>query len=212
MRQPVPVIFMIIIPWNEIMSTANLDKIRDCILADGVVAYPTDTLYGLGGNFFSLALIEKIDRLKNRRDLPYSVAVGNLLMLESLASEIPGIFYSRLLNLLPGKFTFLFRASPEIDGRLLKQSGKIGIRLPGLLPLLQLIEKIGLPLVSTSVNRSGQPALNDPAQISSEFPGIDLLIDGGILPLSNGSTVVDLGASPPCLIRVGDDAEKFRAL
>jgi len=203
---------MIIIPLNEIMTVTNLDKIRDCILADGVLAYPTDTLYGLGGNFFSLALIKKIDRLKNRGDLPYSVAVGTLAMLESLTANIPEIFHLRLRKLLPGKFTFLFAASPAIDTRLLKNSAKIGIRLPGLSPLLQLIEKIGLPLVSTSVNRSGQPPLNDPVQIASEFPEIDLLIDGGILPFSFGSTVVDLGASRPRLVRTGDDAEKLNDL
>lgn len=200
---------MIIIPWNEVMTAANLDEIRDCVLADGVLAYPTDTLYGLGGNFYSLNLMAKIDRLKNRYDMPYSVAVGNLLMLESLAVEIPAIFYSSLWDLLPGKFTFLFAASPAIDPRLLKNSDKIGIRLPGLAPLLQLLEKIGLPLVSTSVNRSGQPPLNDPALIAGAFPEIDLLIDGGVLPFSQGSTVVDLGAASPRLVRSGDDLEKF---
>jgi tRNA threonylcarbamoyl adenosine modification protein (Sua5/YciO/YrdC/YwlC family) len=203
---------MIIVPWSEIMTAANFKNICDCFHNDGVIAYPTDTLYGLGGNFFSLALIEKIDRLKSRRDLPYSAAVGSLAMLESLAANIPEIFHSRLHELLPGKFTFLFAASPAIDPRLLKNSAKIGIRLPGLPPLLHLIEKIGLPLVSTSANRSGQPPLNDPAQIACEFPDIDLLIDNGVLPLSNGSTVVDLGAAHPRLVRAGDDAERFSAL
>lgn len=200
---------MIIIPFSDIMAAGNFDKIRDCILADGVVAYPTDTLYGLGGNFFSLAVIEKIDRLKNRHDMPYSIVVGNLPMLESLTCEIPGSFYSRFFNLLPGKFTFLFAASPAIDPRLLKNSSKIGIRLPGLPPLLSLIEKIGLPLVSTSVNRSGQPPLNDPAQIAAEFPEIELLIDGGVLPPSPGSTLVDVTVLPLKIVRRGADWEKI---
>ena len=203
---------MIIIPFADSLAPGNFKNISACLHHDGVIAYPTDTLYGLGGNFFSLALIEKIDRLKSRRDLPYSVAVGTLAMLESLAVNIPQIFHLRLRELLPGKFTFLFAASPTIDPRLLKNSAKIGIRLPGLPPLLHLIEKIALPLVSTSANRSGQPPLNDPAQIASEFPGIDLLIDNGVLPLSNGSTVVDLGAAHPRLVRAGDDVERFSAL
>lgn len=203
---------MITIPFSDVLAAGYYRNIYDCLHHDGVIAYPTDTLYGLGGNFFSLGLIQKIDRLKNRRDLPYSVAVGTLAMLESLAVNIPEIFHLRLRELLPGRFTFLFAASPAIDPRLLKNSGKIGIRLPGLPPLLQLIEKIGLPLVSTSVNRSGQLPLNDPAQIASEFPDIDLLIDGGVLPLSKGSTVVDLGASRPRLVRAGDDADRFSEL
>lgn len=203
---------MITIPFSDILAAANLDKIRDCIRADGVIAYPTDTLYGLGGNFFSLALSQKIDRLKKRCDLPYSVAVGTLAMLESLAINIPEIFHLRLRELLPGRFTFLFAASPAIDTRLLKNSAKIGIRLPDLPLLLQLIEKIGLPLVSTSVNRSGQPPLNDPAQIASEFPEIDLLIDGGVLPASPGSTLIDVTVTPPKIVRHGSDWEKFSAV
>jgi L-threonylcarbamoyladenylate synthase len=203
---------MIRIPFSAALDAGNFKKIRDCLHDDGVIAYPTDTLYGLGGNFFSLAAGEKIDRLKNRRDLPYSAAVGTLTMLESLATDIPRIFRQKLCRLLPGKFTFLFTASPAIDPRFLKNSGTIGIRLPGLPPLLRLIEKNGLPLVSTSVNRSGQPPLNDPDRIAAEFPEIDLLVDGGVLPLSRGSTVVDLSASPPRLVRAGDDAERFAML
>ena len=203
---------MITIPFSDILAAGNFQKIRDCLLADGVIVYPTDTLYGLGGNFRSLSLLAKIDRLKDRCDQPYSVAVGSLAMLESLVACIPQIFHQRLRELLPGKFTFLFTASPAIDPRLLKGSSRIGIRLPGLPLLLQLIEKIGFPLVSTSANRSGQPPLNDPAQIASEFPEIDLLIDGGVLSLSRGSTVVDLCALPLGLVRAGDDAEKFSDL
>jgi L-threonylcarbamoyladenylate synthase len=200
---------MITIPFAGILLAGNFKKISDCLHNDGVIAYPTDTLYGLGGNFFSLALIKKIDSLKNRCDQPYSVAVGTPAMLESLATGIPEIFRQRLHKLLPGKFTFLFAASPAIDPRLLKNSITIGIRLPGLPPLLQLIEKIDLPLVSTSANRSGRPPLNDPAAIAAEFPGIDLLIDGGVLPRSPGSTLVDVTVTPPRIIRRGAEWEKI---
>ena len=107
---------MIIIPFAEIQAAANFKKIRDCLQDDGVIAYPTDTLYGLGGKFFSSKLVEKIDRMKQRGDLPYSAAVGSLAMLESLSPDIPRIFFrDRLQKLLPGKFTFLFRPHPSID-------------------------------------------------------------------------------------------------
>jgi L-threonylcarbamoyladenylate synthase len=203
---------MTIIPLSGILAAGNFKSIRDCFHHDGVIAYPTDTLYGLGGKFFSLALINKIDCLKNRPDQPYSVAVGSMAMLESMAADIPEIFHQRLHKLLPGKFTFLFAANPAIDPRLLKNSNKIGIRLPGLPSLLRLIEKLGMPLVSTSVNRSGQPPLNDPARIAAEFPGIDLLIDGGVLPPSPGSTLVDVAVSPPMIVRRGAEWEKLATL
>lgn len=202
---------MITIPLAAVNVADNFKKIRDCIRADGVVAYPTDTLYGLGGNFFSPAVGARIDAMKGRGAMPYSVAVGSLAMIESFAASIPSIFYERLRPLLPGRFTFLFTPSPSIDPRLLKNSGKIGIRLPALPPLLALIEKTAVPLISTSANRGGRPPLNDPELIAREFPDLDLLIDGGVLPASAGSTLVDLTVAPPRIVRRGDDVERVAA-
>jgi L-threonylcarbamoyladenylate synthase len=203
---------MIIIPFADILAPGNLKVIRACLHEDGVIAYPTDTLYGLGGNFFSAAAMARIDAMKKRSDLPYSLAVADLAMLESLAADIPAIFYDRLQKLLPGKFTFLFKPNPDIDPRLLKNSERIGIRIPGLLPLLKMISALGFPLISTSVNLSGRPSLNDPQQIAREFPGLDLLIDGGVLPPSRGSTLVDVVLHPPHIVRRGDDWEKVSAI
>jgi L-threonylcarbamoyladenylate synthase len=202
---------MIVIPFAEVLAPANFAKIGDCLRADGVIAYPTDTLYGLGGNFYSPAAMKKIDLLKKREDMPYSVAVGSVVMLESLVAEVPDIFRSRLKKLLPGKFTFLFKPAPTIDPLLLKNSERIGIRIPGLPLLLQLISALGFPLVSTSANLSGRPPLNDPRRIAREFPGLDLLIDGGVLPASAGSTIVDVAMAPPKIVRRGADWEKFAA-
>jgi len=203
---------MIIIPLGELLAPGNLKKVSDCLRADGVIAYPTDTLYGLGGNFFSLAATARIDALKKRGDLPYSVAAGSLAMLEELAADIPDIFRSRLKKLLPGKFTLLFKPNPAIDPVLLKNSGRIGIRIPGLPLLLELIASLGFPLTSTSANLSGRPPLNDPQRIAREFPGIDLLIDGGVLPPSLGSTLVDVTTMPPKILRAGDDVNEIMDL
>ena len=92
---------------------------------------------------------------------------------------------------------------------LLKNSDRIGIRIPGLPPLLKLISALNFPLVSTSVNLSGRPPLSDPQQIVREFPCLDLLIDGGVLPPSLGSTLVDVTEMPPKILRRGADWEKL---
>jgi L-threonylcarbamoyladenylate synthase len=200
---------MIIIPLSELHAPGNFKKVSDCLGADGVMAYPTDTLYGLGGNFFSLAATARIDALKKRGDLPYSAAAGSLAMLEALAADIPDIFRIRLNKLLPGKFTFLFKPHPTIDPLLVKNSDRIGIRIPGLPPLLKMISALGFPLVSTSANLSGRPPLNDPRRIAREFPQLDLLIDGGALPPSLGSTLVDIVVVPPRIVRRGADMQKI---
>lgn len=195
---------MITLPLGKILEPGPLKQIADCIRGGGVLAYPTDTLYGLGGDFFSLAAHARIDALKERGGQPYSAAVGSLAMLESLTAGVPEALRLSLRRLLPGKFTFLFRPGPLIDPRLLRGSDRIGIRLPGLPPLLALIEGLGLPLVSTSANRSGGPPLNDPQEIAREFPALEIVIDGGVLPPSLGSTVVDLAVVPLRIVRQGD--------
>jgi tRNA threonylcarbamoyl adenosine modification protein (Sua5/YciO/YrdC/YwlC family) len=195
---------MITLPLGKILEPGPRKQIADCIRGGGVLAYPTDTLYGLGGDFFSLAAHARIDALKERGGQPYSAAVGSLAMLESLTAGVPEALRLSLRRLLPGKFTFLFRPGPLIDPRLLRGSDRIGIRLPGLPPLLALIEGLGLPLVSTSANRSGGPPLNDPQEIAREFPALEIVIDGGVLPPSLGSTVVDLAVVPLRIVRQGD--------
>lgn len=205
------------IKYSDILSGKNTGRINSIIANDGVLFYPTDTLYGMGGDFFSLAVIEKIDRLKQRKDMPYSVIVSGLDMLHNLVESVPGVFYQFYRDVLPGKFTFLFNASPRIDKALLKGSGKIGIRFPDVPLITELVETLGVPLITTSVNRSGQPALNDPAAITKEFGenGADgplLLIDNGVLKESKGSTILDLTCQPVRCLRQGDEAQRLKEM
>lgn len=209
---------MQIIAYNTIFVPKNLAIIKHTIENDGILIYPTDTLYGLGGNFFSLLAMTQIDRIKGRKDLPYSAAVSGIGMLEQLVETIPTIFYELSEKLLPGKFTFLFKASRALDKRLLKNNDNIGIRIPDEPGILKLIEVLNTPLISTSVNRSGEPPLNDPATIREFFSNIKgqdffpLLIDKGILPPSHGSTVLDITALPIRCIRRGDEYNRLEEL
>lgn len=209
---------MQIIDYNALLLPQNVAIIIHTIKNDGILIYPTDTLYGLGGNFFSLPAMAKIDRIKGRKDMPYSAAISGIRMLEQLVETIPTIFNELSEKLLPGKFTFLFNASKALDKKLLKNSHKIGIRIPDEPGLLKLIEILNTPLVSTSVNRSGEPPLNDPATIReffSNIPGQDffpILIDKGILPPSRGSTILDITATPIRCIRRGDDFNRLEEL
>jgi len=92
---------------------------------------------------------------------------------------------------------------------LVKQSPKIGIRIPGEARLLKMIEQLKFPLISTSVNRTSHPPLRDPVEIGKKFPGADLLIDAGVLEESEGSTIIDLTKSPIEIIRKGDGIHRL---
>jgi L-threonylcarbamoyladenylate synthase len=201
---------MDIIRVDDLPSPANKIKIKTLLKKDGIMIYPTDTLYGIGGNFFSLKVVQKIDHLKGRGDMPYSAAVADCAMIERLTEELPDYFHELAAKIFPGKFTALLKAAKSLDRALLKDNDKIGIRIPGHPRLIELLEYLGIPLISTSVNRSGSPPLQDPAQIKREFSGVDLFIDAGVLPPSQGSTVLDLTVSPIRVVREGDDYEKIK--
>ena len=209
---------MKIIKFRDILLKENTETIKNIIANHGVIIYPTDTLYGIGGNFFSLSAVEKIDTLKNRRDMPYSVIVAGPDMLRGLVDNVPEVFGIIYKKLLPGKFTFLFRVSKSIDPVLVKGSDQIGIRIPNVPGILKLVEILNVPLISTSVNRSGEPPLNDPAAIVQQFSTADpgcgpaLLLDAGPLPGSRGSTILDITQTPVKCIRKGDDFNLLKRL
>ena len=197
------------IEYREILKDEHIKSIQQVLKNQGTLIYPTDTLYGLGGDFYSQLVVGKIDGLKKRKDVPYSVAVSGREMLQDLVADIPDVFYEFFEKIIPGRFTLLFKASPHINKLLLKSSEKIGIRLPNLPDLLSLINILNTPLISTSVNHTGQKPLNDPGQMEKQFKSVDLLIDAGILPESQGSTVLDLTEKPIKCIRKGDDFYKL---
>jgi len=206
------------ITYEDLLSPENIKLLKNAVFQDQLIIYPTDTLYGLGGNFFSLKAIEKIDALKKRTDMPYSVIVTGIEMLRGLVDHIPEVFQSLYPRLLPGKFTFLFHAAKTIDPALVKGRDKIGIRIPNTPHILKLVDMLEAPLITTSVNRSGEPPLNDPEIIFREFsvlpPDLSpaVLIDAGVLPESKGSTILDITQSPVNCLRKGDDFDKISDL
>jgi len=202
------------IKYEDMLRIENISILKEAIFQDEAIVYPTDTLYGLGGNFFSLEALEKIDNLKDRKDAPYSIIVSGLEMVKTLVDFIPDIFYILYRRFLPGKFTFLFKAAKKVNPKLLKGSSKIGIRIPNKPNIVKLVELFNTPLISTSVNRTGEAPLNNPETIRKHFSSLpftqppSIIIDGGILLDSKGSTILDITKSPIECLRKGDDFDK----
>jgi L-threonylcarbamoyladenylate synthase len=200
---------MNVIHITDIHKRENKEYIVSLLKRDGIIIYPTDTLYGIGGNFFSLPVINRIDCLKQRDDMPYSVAAAGFAMIEKLTEELPPYFYELADKIFPGKVTVLLKAAKSLAKALLKDHAKIGVRIPAVAPIIELLEFLDIPLISTSVNKSGSPPLRDPEEMRREFPEVDLLIDAGVLPESQGSTILDLTASAVKVVRKGDDFAKI---
>jgi L-threonylcarbamoyladenylate synthase len=174
-------------------SQEVLDNAVGVLAGGGVVLFPTETVYGLGGDGSNPAVIERIYRIKKRSgEKPLVRLIADQGEVRSLLS---GEGQIRLLNRYwPGPLTVIL----PTDG------GKTrGYRIPGHDFIRRIIEKSGVDMVATSANRSGELAITDGVTARQEFGGrVDLIIDGGEVS-GTASTVLDLSVSPPMILREG---------
>jgi len=183
----------------------KLDLIKTVLKENGVMAYPTDTFYGMGVNCFSEDAIRKVYLLK-RRDLskPLSVIIADLSELEELVEDIPPIFKPLSSEFWPGLLTVIFRASEKLPENLLGSSRSIGVRYPDFEWLRALVRHAGFPITATSANLSDRGEASDPQCVVEDFSGkIDLIVDGGQTPGLRSSTVVDISSGKVKVLREG---------
>ena len=168
-----------------------VDKAKRTILDGGVIVYPTDTLYGIGGNGLNSSVVERIYRIKKRDGRkPLSVIMASFDMVRSYC-DIDKAQELILQTNLPGPFTFIVKANVQIPAA--NSDRTIGIRMPNYEFTKILALRCNVPIISTSANISGERPASEVSDISKEVLGaVDLIIDGGKTRHGEGSTVVDL--------------------
>jgi L-threonylcarbamoyladenylate synthase len=175
------------------------------IRARGLVAFPTETFYGLGADALVPAAVTRVFQVKGRPETkPLLVLVASLAMVESLAEGIPSQARAAIDRHWPGPLTLVFRARPGAGTALTAGTGTIGVRMPGHPVALALVRAAGVPVTAPSANRSGAPPPTTAGQVLAAFEGaIDVVLDGG--PTAGGppSTIVDMTVDPPVLLRAG---------
>lgn len=186
------------------------EKIENILNRDGVIIYPTETLYGLGGNCFSQKVIKRIFAIKYRSlSKPLSLVVSDLDMVDKIIKEKPITFNKLAQNFWPGALTLVLKAAPLLPRELLGPGRTVAVRQTGLAWLRRLISYCGFPLISTSTNLSGRKSILDPNHAYDLFKGkVDLVIDGGKLPGDLPSTIIDLTLHEPKILREGVISEE----
>ena len=171
----------------------------------GLVAFPTETVYGVGADVFNEDAIRKIFAVKTRPlNKPLAVCISNLGQLEQLASVIPKQAELLADRFLPGPLTLILPKKNTIPNDVTAYSNSVGVRCPDNEIALSLIEKVAMPIVATSANISGKPSLCTAKEVFKQMSGkIDLIIDGGPTRLKRPSTVVDFTSSPYRVLREG---------
>ncbi len=170
-----------------------------------LVAFPTDTVYGLGADAFNEEAVERVFEVKRRsKDKPLSIFVCDFADVEPLAEDISSPALMLAGYFWPGALTLIFKAGREVPGFLTSGSNKVGIRIPNDKISLALVKAAGTPLTGSSANLSGKPELLTAAEVERELGGsIELIVDGGGTDRRECSTVIDVSNGQPRVLRWG---------
>jgi tRNA threonylcarbamoyl adenosine modification protein (Sua5/YciO/YrdC/YwlC family) len=205
-------------PRGPLLLSLNLDhpeprKIRravEALEAGGVIAYPTDTVYGLGCDLTNKNAIERLYAIKRmERSHPLAFVCPDLSDIARYAI-VENAVYRVLRRFLPGPYTFILEATREVPKLVQMKRKNVGIRVPACEATRALARELGRPIISSTAARPGEDPLVDPKEIDTVFKGLALVLDGGaggMLP----TTVIDLTTSPPEIVREGaGSVEEFR--
>ncbi|MEW6348097.1 MAG: L-threonylcarbamoyladenylate synthase [Thermodesulfobacteriota bacterium] len=181
----------------------RVKRIADVLRSDGVIAYPTDTVYGLGCDIHSKKALDRVRRIKkmdNKRHL--SFVFSDLKLIADYA-QVTDFAYKILKRYLPGPYTFVLEATRLVPRIVLTRKKEVGIRIPDNEICLALVAEMGNPILSSSVRLPDDQLLDDPKEISSIYKGqIDLVVDGGVF-MPAPSSVISLLDDTPTVIREG---------
>jgi L-threonylcarbamoyladenylate synthase len=175
------------------------------LIADGgLVAFRTDTFYGVGADPFNPSALELINTLKGRDGKPILVLAADAEDAERLIAERTRTFELLAARHWPGALTLVAAARAEVPELLTAGTGTIGVRLPEDAEARAIVRACGGLLTATSANPAGRPPARTAAEVADYFPkGLGLIIDGGATRTELPSTVVDVTGTSPRLIREG---------
>lgn len=183
-------------------------------LKDGkLVIMPTDTIYGIIGDATNEDVINKVYEVKERpHDKPLLILVSNLSMLHELVTEIPKETEKIINKFWPGPLTILFKKSSKVSDALTANSAWVAIRMPNDKRLLNIMNHLNRPLISTSANISSHNAITNPNQLEEKMKEkIDLIVDEGTVN-NEASTLITIVNGKIEILREGSLTEKIRKL
>jgi len=183
----------------------GLNKAVEIILSGGVVAFPTESFYGLAVNAFDEEAIQRLFDIKKRRgDHPILILISSKDVLDQYVAHISAIAQRLVNQFWPGGLTLVFEAGPNISPLLTAGTGTIGIRLSSHPIATELAKAVSVPITGTSTNISGQPACLSAGQVFHALgKEVDLILDGGVTEGGKGSTILDVTVVPPRVLREG---------
>lgn len=181
----------------------------------GLVAFPTETVYGLGGNAFDPEASKKIYAAKGRpSDNPLIAHIADFDRLGELAAEIPEAAKKLMERYWPGPMTLIFKKTDRVPYSTTGGLDTVAVRMPSHPVARDLIRAAGVPIAAPSANRSGRPSCTRAEHVREDLDGeIEMILDGGPVGIGLESTIIDVTGEIPSLLRPGFISEEMlRAL
>ncbi len=188
----------------------HVTRISDILRNDGVIVYPTDTVYGLGCDIRSKKALDRVRRIKKMDNKqPLSFVFADLKSISQYA-QVTDNDYKILRRYLPGPYTFILKATRLVPRIVLTKRNEVGIRIPDNRICQALVAELGNPILSSSVRMPDDQLFDDPKEIDKVYKGqVDLVIDGGVF-MPEPSSVISLLEDAPVVLRPGKgDVDDF---
>jgi L-threonylcarbamoyladenylate synthase len=182
----------------------------EILAGGGIIAYPTETFYGLGADATNLKAIEKIFAVKDRKfKNPISLIIGQTDDAYPLVKDISESAQKLMAAFWPGALTIVFSASGKVSSLLTAGSEKIGLRVSSHPIALKIVQNLRKPLTATSANLSGAPECSLASEVAQQIGDkIDAIVDWGQTPGEKASTIIDVTCNPPVILREGAISRK----
>ncbi|MBU4223475.1 MAG: threonylcarbamoyl-AMP synthase [Euryarchaeota archaeon] len=188
-----------------VLSAGEIKKAAEIIKAGGTVAFPTETVYGLGANALDGEAVTKIFRAKRRpADNPLIAHISSREMLNMVARDIPALAFKLMDDFWPGALTIVLKRQDGVPDITTGGLDTVAVRMPANDIALALITEAGVPIAAPSANISGMPSPTKAEHVIRDMDGrIDAVIVGEDCNVGVESTVIDLTITPPALLRPG---------
>ena len=182
-----------------------IERAASIIRDGGLVAFPTETVYGLGADAMNENAVQKIFEAKGRpSDNPCIVHVAGRRMLDDVSVGIDAKAELLIKNFWPGPLTLVLGRKPDVPSSVSAGLSTIAARMPNNRIALELIQAAGVPIAAPSANSSGRPSPTTASHVLADLAGrVDLVLDGGDTKIGIESTVLDLTSDPPIILRPG---------